>query len=50
MSVCIVRGNERAGDLYRRLGAVHFLYFEDSFGDERFASEKLVWETLPTVP
>ena len=48
MSVCIVRGNERAGDLYRRLGAVHFLYFEDSFGDERFASEKLVWETLPT--
>ena len=48
MSVCIVRGNERAGELYRRLGAVHHTYFEDSFGDERFASEKLVWETLPT--
>ena len=48
MSICIVRGNERAGKLYRRLGAVHYRYFEDAFGAERFASEKLLWETLPT--
>ena len=47
MSVCIVRGNERAGTLYRKLGAAHRKYFEDAFGTERFASEKLLWETLP---
>ena len=47
MSVCIVRGNERAGALYRKLGAAHRKYFEDAFGAERFASEKLLWETLP---
>ena len=47
MSVCVVRGNARAAALYKRLGAAHLLYFEDAFGGERFASEKLVWETLP---
>ena len=47
MSVCIVRGNERADALYRTLGAAHRKYFEDAFGTERFASEKLLWETLP---
>ena len=47
MSVCIIRGNERAGRLYRKLGAVHFKYFEDDFHGTRTRSEKLLWETLP---
>ncbi|MDO4989377.1 MAG: GNAT family N-acetyltransferase [Eubacteriales bacterium] len=47
MSVCIIRGNERAGRLYRKLGAAHFKYFEDDFHGTRTRSEKLLWETLP---
>ena len=47
MSVCIVRGNERAGALYRRLGAVHGSYFTDCLHGTVTDSEKLIWETLP---
>ncbi len=47
MSICIVRGNDRAGDLYRKLGAVHILFFEDDFGGTVSSSEKLLWEKLP---
>ena len=47
MSVCIVRGNDRAGDLYARLGAEHFEYFEDSFMGSPSNSEKLVWDSIP---
>ena len=47
MSVCIIRGNERAGGLYRKLGAAHFKYFEDDFHGTKTRSEKLLWETLP---
>ena len=48
MSVCIVRGNHSAGDLYRRLGAEHHSFFEDDFGGTVSSSEKLVWSRLPT--
>ena len=47
MSICIVRGNDRAGALYRKLGAVHYLFFEDDFGGTTSSSEKLLWEKLP---
>ena len=47
MSVCIVRGNDRAGELYRRLGAGHYSFFEDDFRETVSESEKLVWEQLP---
>ena len=47
MSVCIIRGNERAGGLYRKLGAAHYAYFEDDFHGTRTSSEKLLWEALP---
>ena len=47
MSVCIIRGNERALGLYRKLGAAHFKYFEDDFHETKTRSEKLLWETLP---
>ena len=46
MSICIVRGNERARSLYLKLGAVHFLYFDDSFGSTVSHSEKLIWNDL----
>ena len=47
MSVCIIRGNERALGLYRKLGAAHFKYFEDDCHETKTRSEKLLWETLP---
>ena len=47
MSVCIVRGNDRAGDLYRKLGAEHCSYFEDDFRGTVSHSEKLIWNKLP---
>lgn len=46
MSVCIVKGNEKAGNLYKKLGATHFLDFEDDFCGTISHSEKLVWNNL----
>ena len=46
MSVCIVRGNERARALYTRLGAVHHCFFTDDFGGALSSSEKLLWADL----
>ena len=46
MSICIVRGNDRAGNLYQNLGAVHYKYFEDSFMGSPSRSEKLLWEDI----
>ena len=46
MSVCIVRGNERARQLYEKLGAEHFSYFEDDFCGTVSHSEKLIWNSL----
>ena len=47
MSVCIVRGNDVAGNLYQRLGAEHYSYFEDDFCGTVSSSEKLIWNELP---
>ena len=46
MSVCIVKGNDDAGALYQKLGAVHALDFEDDFCGTVSQSEKLVWHDL----
>lgn len=42
MSICIVRGNDKAGGLYRRLGARHYKDFEGKLSH----SEKLLWDNL----
>ena len=46
MSVCIVRGNDRAAALYQRLGAEHHSFFEDDFNGTPSSSEKLIWNGL----
>lgn len=46
MSVCIVKGNNNARNLYRKLGAKHLLDFEDDFCGTVSHSEKLLWDTL----
>ena len=48
MSVCIVCGNEVAGNLYQKLGAEHYSFFEDDFCGTSSSSEKLIWNELPT--
>ena len=47
MSICIVRGNDNAGNLYKRMGAGHFSFFEDSFLGFPSHSEKLLWDRIP---
>ncbi len=47
MSVCIVKGNEGAGRLYARTGAVHWKDFTDHFEGTFSHSEKLRWQELP---
>ena len=47
MSVCIVKGNEGAGRLYARTGAVHRKDFTDHFEGTISHSEKLLWQELP---
>lgn len=42
MSICIVKGNDNAGDLYRKLGAEHYKDFEGKLSH----SEKLLWNDL----
>lgn len=46
MTIRIVRGNDKAGALYRKLGAVHVRHFTDRFGDTPSDSEELVWNDL----
>ncbi len=46
MSVCVVKGNEKAKQLYLKLGARHLLCFEDKFDNSRVNSEKLLWDDL----
>ena len=50
MSVCIVCGNDVAGNLYQKLGARHYSFFEDDFCGTASSSEKLIWNELPTDP
>ena len=47
MSVCIVRGNDSARDLYLKLGADHYSYFTDDFDGTKSNSEKLLWHISP---
>ena len=46
MSICIVKGNDNAKRLYEKLGAKHYKYFVDYFGDTKSNSEKLIWGKL----
>ena len=43
VSVCIVKGNERAKALYLKLGAEHYKDFDDDFCGTVSHSEKLIW-------
>ncbi len=42
MSICIVKGNDNAGALYRKLGARHYKDFNGRLSN----SEKLLWDSL----
>lgn len=42
MSICIVKGNDSAGSLYRKLGARHY----KDFSGKMLLSEKLLWDNL----
>lgn len=46
MSICVVKGNETAKNLYLRLGAEPYKSFEDSFANTRANSEKLIWKDI----
>ncbi len=46
MSICIVKGNDNARKLYKKLGAVHYKDFIDDFGGTKSNSEKLMWNNL----
>lgn len=46
MSICILNGNENARNLYVKLGAEHYKYFEDNFHGIKTKSEKLLWNDL----
>lgn len=46
MSICIVKGNDTAGNLYRKLGARHEKDFVDDLGGVLSNSEKMVWDDL----
>ncbi len=41
MSICVVKGNDNAGSLYRKLGARHY----KDFTGKMSRSEKLLWES-----
>ena len=42
MSICIVKGNDKAANLYRKLGARHY----KDFTGKMSLSEKLLWDDL----
>lgn len=46
MSICVVKGNEKAKNLYAKLGAEPYKDFEDSFGKTHTNAEKLLWKNL----
>lgn len=45
MSICIVKGNDNAGDLYKKLGARHYKDFTGKMSE----SEKLLWDDLKKI-
>ena len=46
MSICIVKGNDKAKRIYEKMGAKHYKDFIDYFGDTESNSEKLIWNNL----
>ncbi|MCQ2969602.1 MAG: GNAT family N-acetyltransferase [Clostridium sp.] len=46
MSICIVKGNDNAKELYEKLGAKSYKCFIDDFGGIKSNSEKLIWTDL----
>lgn len=46
MSICIVKGNDRAEGIYTHLGAKHFKDFTDDFEGTPSNSAVLVWDDL----
>lgn len=49
ISICIVRGNDAAGAMYKKLGAAHFSFFIDDFGGTKSHSEKLIWPEVKVL-
>ncbi|WP_294404113.1 GNAT family N-acetyltransferase [uncultured Clostridium sp.] len=46
MSICIVKGNDKAKRIYEKMGAKHYKNFIDYFGNTKSNSEKLIWDNL----
>ena len=46
MSICIVKGNDKAKGMYEKMGAKHYKDFIDYFGNTESNSEKLIWDNL----
>ncbi|MFR5170802.1 MAG: GNAT family N-acetyltransferase [Clostridium paraputrificum] len=46
MSICIVKGNDKAKGLYEKMGAKYYKDFIDYFGNTQSNSEKLIWDNL----
>lgn len=46
MSICIVKGNNKAKGIYEKMGAKHYKDFIDYFGNTESNSEKLIWDNL----
>lgn len=46
MSICIVKGNDKAKRIYEKMGAKHYKDFIDHFGATESNSEKLIWNNL----
>ena len=46
MSICIVKGNDKAKGLYEKMGAKYYKDCIDYFGNTQSNSEKLIWDNL----
>lgn len=46
ISICIIKGNEKAKNLYIKLGAIHYKDFTDDIDGIEVESEKLIWNNL----
>lgn len=46
ISICVVKGNDKAKRFYEKMGAKHYKDFIDHFGDTKSNSEKLIWNNL----
>lgn len=46
MTICVVKGNEKAKSIYLKLGAELYKAFEDNFANTAANSEKLIWKNI----